>query len=80
MEEDKTQEALQDCEEKLRHLEEENRQLRQASRVFGQLADRLTSTLREERRMAAADRRLRARRYPERRQRTVQAPTHTAND
>jgi predicted RNase H-like nuclease (RuvC/YqgF family) len=73
MEPDKTQDALRHCEEKVKHLEEENRQLRQASHALGELAEGLTSTLKEERRIAIADRRLRARHYPERRQRQPSA-------
>jgi hypothetical protein len=70
MEKDKeTEDALRHCEEKVKHLEEENRQLRQESRALGQLAEALTSTPNEDRRIAVTDRRLRARHYPERRQR-----------
>ncbi len=37
--------ALQECEEKVKHLEEENEHLRDASHAFGQLAERLNTTL-----------------------------------
>ena len=62
------QEALQECEDKVKHLEEENQQLRDASSAFGQLAERLNHTLQEERRTATSDRRQRPRHYGDRRQ------------
>jgi len=71
---------LRDCEQKIEQLEEENRHLRQASSTFGQLAERLTSTLDRERRIAASDRRHRPRHYPDRRQRTIEPSTQTAHD
>jgi len=40
--------TLQEFAEKLRHLEEENRHLREASHTFGQLAERLNATLQQE--------------------------------
>jgi len=60
--------TLQECEEKLKQLEEENQHLREASRAFGQLAERLNNTLQDERRIAESDRRQRPRPYGERRQ------------
>ena len=63
-----TPEALQECEDKVKHLEEENQQLRDASSAFGQLAERLNHTLQEERRAATSDRRQRRRHYGDRRQ------------
>jgi len=54
------QHALQDCEDKVKHLEEENQQLRDASDAFGQLAERLNKTLQQERR-AGTERRQSAR-------------------
>jgi predicted RNase H-like nuclease (RuvC/YqgF family) len=42
--------ALQECEEKVKELEEENQHLRDASDAFGQLAERLNRTLQQERR------------------------------
>jgi predicted RNase H-like nuclease (RuvC/YqgF family) len=51
------QQKLQDCEAKLKQLEEENQHLREASHAFGQLAERLNSTLQHERRQAGNDRR-----------------------
>jgi hypothetical protein len=51
METDKPLEhALQECEEKVKELEEENQHLRDASHAFGQLAERLNKTLQAERR------------------------------
>ena len=47
---------LQECEEKVKELEEENQHLRESSHAFGQLAERLNKTLEEERR-AGIDRR-----------------------
>lgn len=47
-----------ECEDELETVKEENRRLREASRTFGALADRLSARLREaERRMATRDRR-----------------------
>jgi predicted RNase H-like nuclease (RuvC/YqgF family) len=63
-----SQKSLQECEEKLKHLEEENEHLRDASRAFGQLAERLNTKLQEERRVAGSDRRQRPRSNGERRQ------------
>ncbi len=52
METDKPLEhALQECEDKVKHLEEENEHLRESSDAFGQLAERLNQTLQQERRM-----------------------------
>ena len=52
METDKPLEhALQDCEEKVKELEEENQHLRDSSHAFGQLAERLNQTLQQERRL-----------------------------
>ncbi|HEU4939890.1 MAG TPA: hypothetical protein VFT39_25755 [Vicinamibacterales bacterium] len=48
--------ALQECEEKVKELEEENQHLRESSHAFGQLAERLNQTLQQERR-AGLDRR-----------------------
>ena len=51
METDKPLEhALQECEDKVKELEEENDHLRESSHAFGQLAERLNKTLQEERR------------------------------
>ena len=46
----------EDCLERLAQLEEENEQLRRSAEKFGQLAERLNTELREERR-AGPDRR-----------------------
>jgi len=43
------QQELRDCEEKVEHLEEENEHLREASDAFRRLADRLGSTLQQQR-------------------------------
>jgi hypothetical protein len=43
-------EALSDCEEEVDHLKRENRLLREASRSFGALAERLNASLAAERR------------------------------
>jgi len=68
METDKTlNNALQECEEKVKELEEENQHLRESSDAFGQLAERLNVTLKEERRTAESDRRQRARQGGDRR-------------
>lgn len=81
--EKRTPKTLQECEEKLKHLEEENQHLRDASRAFGQLAERLNTTLQEERRIARNDRRQRPRPYRERRKSadsTIALAPHTSND
>jgi hypothetical protein len=52
--------ALQECEEKVKELEEENEHLRESSHAFGQLAERLNKTLQQERR-AGVERRQSAR-------------------
>ena len=54
---DDSPKALQECEEKVKQLEEENQHLREASSAFGQLAERLNTTLEKERRTAGGDRR-----------------------
>ena len=83
METDKSPEqALQECEEQVKHLEDENQHLREASHAFGQLAERLNETLQEERR-SAGDRRQRPRHYSDRRQSresTMRLPRHTSLD
>jgi hypothetical protein len=61
METDKhLQHELQECEEKVKELEEENQHLRESSHAFGQLAERLNVTLQQERR-AGMERRQSAR-------------------
>lgn len=78
-----SQKTLQECEEKLKHLEEENEHLRDASRAFGQLAERLNTTLQEERRIGGSDRRQQPRSNGERRQpreSTVRFAPHTSDD
>ena len=80
MEADKRLEhALQDCEDKLKHLEEENVHLRESSHAFGQLAERLNQTLRQERRMGI-DRRQSARPSDDRRSVTVRLQPDTMHD
>ena len=72
---------LQECEDKVRQLEEENQHLREASDTFGQLAERLNVTLRNERR-TGTDRRQWPRPNGERRQResTMNLASHTSHD
>ena len=43
---------LQDCEERVKDLEEENEDLRESSHAFGRLAERLNTSLQQERRNA----------------------------
>jgi len=84
MEPDNTPEkALHECEDKVKHLEEENQHLREASHTFGQLAERLNVTLQEERRTPGSDRRERSRPYGERRQSresTLKLAPHKSDD
>ncbi len=56
----KVESALADCEDQVDHLKRENRLLRDASRTFGALAERLNASLESERR-GGADRRARPR-------------------
>ena len=70
MRDDECKEQLNECLTTIRHLEEENRQLRLAAATFGQLAERLNERLIRERRIAERDRRGEARPDPERRART----------
>ena len=75
--------TLQECEEKVKELEEENQHLREASSAFGQLAERLNNTLQAERRIAGSDRRQRPRPYGERRKSrdsTLTLAPHTSNE
>jgi hypothetical protein len=58
---------LAECEDEVDHLKRENRLLRDASRTFGALAERLNATLESERR-GGGDRRARARETEDRRQ------------
>jgi hypothetical protein len=53
--------------ERVKELEEENRQLRRAATAFGELAERLNAELREERRLRT-DRRAQPRQGHDRRQ------------
>lgn len=59
--------ALVECEDQVDHLKRENRLLRDASRTFGALAERLNATLESERRVGD-DRRARLRASEDRRQ------------
>ena len=80
METDKRLEhALQECEDKLKHLEEENGHLRESSDAFGQLAERLNQTLQQERRMGT-ERRQSARPSGDRRGATVRLQPDTMHD
>jgi hypothetical protein len=63
-------EELARCKEEVRELQEENQHLRNAADAFGALADRLNSSLREERRTRESDRRGALRSQPDRRQST----------
>jgi hypothetical protein len=57
---------LETCEEEVRRLEEENAQLRESAQTFGDLAERLRTTLETERRVSG-DRRLVVREAADRR-------------
>jgi uncharacterized protein (DUF4415 family) len=74
--------ALQECEEKVKELEEENSHLRESSYAFGQLAERLNETLQQERR-AGTERRQSARPNGDRRQQravTLRLSADASND
>ena len=71
--------ALQECEDKVRHLEEENQHLRDSSHAFGQLAERLNRTLQGERR-AGIERRQSPRPSGDRRGITVRLQPDTMHD
>jgi hypothetical protein len=58
--------ALEECQDQVRRLEEENRELRRSASAFGHLAERLNNTLQTERRFRA-DRRAAPRPNTERR-------------
>ncbi|HEY7059640.1 MAG TPA: hypothetical protein VH458_24055 [Vicinamibacterales bacterium] len=62
------QETVEKLEQQKADLEEENRHLRQAAGAFGQLAERLNVSLRQERRRALLDRRHEPRAAADRRQ------------
>lgn len=68
-------EALAECEEEVDHLKRENKLLRDASRTFGALAERLNASLESERRVSG-DRRARPRGSEDRRQTTVEWAGH----
>jgi hypothetical protein len=65
---DDLSQALAQCEEQVDHLKKENRLLRDASRTFGALAERLNATLATERRVTD-ERRAAPRSVPDRRDR-----------
>jgi predicted RNase H-like nuclease (RuvC/YqgF family) len=74
--------ALQECEDKVKELEEENQHLRDSSHAFGQLAERLNKTLEQERR-AGLERRQSARPNGDRRNHrgvTRRLPPETSHD
>jgi hypothetical protein len=71
--------ALQECEDKVKHLEEENEHLRESSHAFGQLAERLNRTLEQERRMGL-ERRQSPRPNGDRRSVTVRHQPDTTHD
>jgi dsDNA-specific endonuclease/ATPase MutS2 len=80
METDKPLEhALQECEDKVRQLEEENQHLRDSSHAFGQLAERLNRTLEQERRLGV-ERRESPRPGDDRRSLTVRLQPDTMHD
>jgi hypothetical protein len=80
METDKPLEhALQECEDKVKHLKEENEHLRESSHAFGQLAERLNRTLEQERRMGL-ERRQSPRPKGDRRSLTVPRQPDTTRD
>jgi hypothetical protein len=64
--------ALAECEEQVDHLKRENRLLRDASRTFGALAERLNASLESERR-SGGERRTQSRGSGDRRQITLAA-------
>jgi hypothetical protein len=64
---------LQECLERMKCLEEENRQLRESSWAFGELAERLNVLLSEERRPGGMALR-------ERRSYTAELSLHMVND
>jgi hypothetical protein len=68
-----TSHTLKECLERMKYLEEENRQLRESSWTFGELAERLNLLLWEERRPAAMVRETQ-------RTSTVEFSVHTVND
>lgn len=57
IDDDDRDDRLKDCLTTVKHLTEENRQLRRAAASFGQLAERLNAELGRERRSAERDRR-----------------------
>lgn len=68
-----TSNDLKECLERMKYLEEENRQLRESSWTFGELAERLNVLLWEGRRSAG--------RVPgEQRSYTAEFSAHTVND
>ena len=71
--------ALQECEDKVKDLEEENQHLRDASDAFGQLAERLNQTLKQERRLGS-DRRESPRPGDDRRSISVRLQPDTMHD
>lgn len=64
--------ALVECEEAVDHLKRENKLLREASRSFGALAERLNATLESERRLIG-DRRSQPRGSVDRRRQAPEA-------
>lgn len=74
------QRALQEFAEKLRYLEEENRYLRESSRAFAQLAERLNATLQQELMKARNNRRQSHRLKIDRRFSTLRLAADRAND
>jgi hypothetical protein len=78
--EQEPQPTLQEFVERLRHLEEENRCLREASYTFGQLAERLNVTLQRELVKARSNRRQKQPATNDRRFSTLRLIRGSAND
>jgi hypothetical protein len=76
----KPQHERQEFAEKLRHLQEENRHLREASCSFGQLAERLSATLQQEVRKTQSNLLRWQRMKNDRRFSTLRLPADRSND
>lgn len=76
------EQALQDCEEKVKILEEENQDLRESSHAFGLLAERLNNELQQDRRVGSERRQTGRPNVDRRSQRTftTNTPAQSSND
>ena len=74
------QHKLHEFAERVRHLEEENRQLRQPSNALGQLAERLSASLHQELRKTRDNLRQWERLKNDRRYSTLRLPAERSND